>query len=98
MNNTLRDKISIEYVNSDYIDIDDRRKARGAFRWNHEDQIGEIKIARKGTNRTLLHEIGHAVNFILGKGKKKSEQLGIESEDFANLVADVLELVRYNNN
>jgi hypothetical protein len=88
--------IKITYLDREYIPITKKRKARGAFRWNYLDNQGEILLARSATDRTKMHEIGHAINFILGKGNPISETLGIESEKFADMVADILE-VCYSN-
>ena len=84
--------IKITYLDREYIPITKRRRARGAFRWNYLDNQGEILLAKSATDRTKMHEIGHAINFILGKGNPISETLGIESEEFANHVADILEV------
>lgn len=84
--------IKVTYIDKEHITICKRRKARGAFRWNYMGNQGEILLARSATDRTKMHEIGHAINFILGKGNPISETLGIESEEFANHVADILEM------
>ena len=55
------------------------------------DHQGEILLAKSATDRTKLHEVGHAMNFILGRGSKVSDMIGIESEEFANIMADTLE-------
>lgn len=83
--------LKITYSEKEYITINKRRKARGAFRWNYMDNQGEILLARSATDRTKLHEIGHAVNYILGRGGRLSEAIGIDSEKFADTIADTLE-------
>lgn len=83
--------IKITYLDREYIPITKRRRARGAFRWNYFDNQGEILLAKSATERTKLHEIGHAINFILGRGSKVSDMIGVESEEFANIMADTLE-------
>jgi hypothetical protein len=87
-------RLNIQVIHSDidYIPITKTRKAKGSFRWNYSDNRAEIVLAKSATDRTLLHEVGHAINFILGKGNPISETLGIESEEFANHVADILEI------
>ncbi|MDX9799113.1 MAG: hypothetical protein RBT05_09685 [Bacteroidales bacterium] len=89
----LIDKLNIKvtYLDSEYIPITKKRRARGAFRWNYLDHQGEILLAKSATDRTKLHEVGHAMNFILGRGSKVSDMIGIESEEFANIMADTLE-------
>lgn len=84
--------IKITHLDREYIPITKRRRARGAFRWNYLDNQGEILLAKSATDRTKMHEVGHAINFILGKGNPISETLGIESEEFANHIADILEV------
>ena len=84
--------LKVTYLDREYIPITRRRRAKGAFRWNYLDHQGEIMLARSASDRTKLHEIGHAVNFILGQGNPISETLEMESEDFANHIADILEL------
>jgi len=84
--------IKLEMVDEDHIQTESGGKARGAFRWNYIENRAEILLARSATERTWRHEIGHAINFILGNGKRYSDEVGIESEAFANLVADILEL------
>ena len=90
----LIDKLNIKvtYLDREYIPITKKRRARGAFRWNYLDHQGEILLAKSATDRTKMHEIGHAINFILGKGNPISETLGIESEKFADSIADILEM------
>ena len=90
----LIDKLNLKvtYLEREYIPITKKRRAKGAFRWNYLDHQGEILLARSATDRTKIHEIGHAINFILGRGNPISDTLGIESEDFANHMADILEL------
>lgn len=90
----LIDKLNLKvtYLEREYIPITKKRRAKGAFRWNYLDHQGEILLAKLATDRTKLHEIGHAINFILGRGNPISDTLGIESEDFANKMADILEL------
>jgi hypothetical protein len=89
--------LKVTYIDKEHITICKRRKARGAFRWSYLDNQGEILLARSATDRTKLHEIGHAVNYILGRGGRISEAIGIDSEKFADIVADILE-VCYNRN
>lgn len=84
--------IKMEMVEDDYIQTEEGRKARGAFRWDYENQRAEILLSRSATEKTWRHEIGHAINFILGKGEKYSDTIGVNSETFANTVADILEL------
>lgn len=84
--------LKVTYLEREYIPITKKRRAKGAFRWNYLDHQGEILLARSATDRTKLHEIGHAINFILGRGNPISDTLGIESEDFVNHMADILEL------
>ena len=90
----LIDKLNLKvtYLEREYIPITKKRRAKGAFRWNYLDHQGEILLAKSATDRTKLHEIGHAINFILGRGNPISDTLGIESEEFANHMADILEL------
>jgi len=83
--------IKVTYIDKEYIPITKRRRARGAFRWNYFDNQGEILLAKSATERTKLHEIGHAVNFMLGRGSRLSDTLGIDSEIFANKIADTFE-------
>ncbi|NCU31549.1 MAG: hypothetical protein EOM23_01130 [Candidatus Moranbacteria bacterium] len=83
--------IKVTYTEKSYITITSKRRAKGAFRWNYFDNQGEILLAKSSTERTKLHEIGHAINFILGRGSKVSDMIGIESEEFANIMADTLE-------
>lgn len=83
--------LKVTYTEKAYITINKRRKARGAFRWNYMDNQGEILLAKSSTERTKLHEVGHAMNFILGRGGKLSETIGIESEKFADIMADSIE-------
>lgn len=83
--------IKVTYIDKEYIMITKRRRARGAFRWNYFDNQGEILLAKSATERTKIHEIGHAVNFILGRGSRLSDTLGIDSETFANKIADKIE-------
>jgi hypothetical protein len=83
--------IKVTYTEKAYITITSRRRAKGAFRWNYFDNQGEILLAKSATDRTKLHEVGHAINFILGRGSKFSDMIGIESEEFANIMADTLE-------
>lgn len=87
-------RLNIEVIHSDieYIPITKTRKAKGSFRWNYSDNRAEIVLAKSATDRTLLHEIGHAINFILGKGERYSDKACMDSEHFANVVADVLEV------
>ncbi|MCB0362850.1 MAG: hypothetical protein KDD35_09010 [Bdellovibrionales bacterium] len=82
--------IKMTRTDEDYIRISDIRKARGAFRWDYQKQRGEILLAKSANEQTKLHEIGHAINFILGDGSPYSEKIGMESEKFADLVADIL--------
>lgn len=82
--------IKVTYTEKAYIPITAKRRARGASRWSYMEHRGEILLAKTATERTILHEIGHAVNFYLGNGSKYSDRIGIESEQFANIVADVL--------
>lgn len=84
--------IIVIHSDIDYIPITSTRKAKGSFRWNYSDSRAEIVLAKSATDRTLLHEIGHAINFILGKGERYSDKACMDSEHFANLVADVLEV------
>lgn len=84
--------ILVIHADIDYIPITSTRKAKGAFRWNYSDNRPEITLAKSATDRTLFHEIGHAINFIIGNGEKYSDKACIDSEQFANIVADVLEL------
>lgn len=83
--------IKVTYTEKAYITITSKRRAKGAFRWNYFDNQGEILLAKSATDRTKLHEVGHAINFILGRGSKVSDMIGIESEEFANIMADTLE-------
>ena len=87
-------KLNILVIHSDidYIPITSTRKAKGSFRWNYSDNRPEITLAKSATDRTLLHEIGHAINFIIGNGEKHSDKICVDSESFANIVVDVLEL------
>ncbi|NCU32413.1 MAG: hypothetical protein EOM23_05675 [Candidatus Moranbacteria bacterium] len=84
--------LKVTYLEREYIPITKKLRAKGAFRWNYLDHQGEILLAKSATDRTKLHEIGHAINFILGRGNPISDTLGIESEEFANHMADILEL------
>jgi hypothetical protein len=84
--------IRVIHADIDYIPITKKRKAKGSFRWNYSDNQAEIVLAKSATDRTLLHEIGHAINFILGKGDRYSDKACMDSENFANMVADVLEI------
>lgn len=84
--------IQVTHTDEEYIRISDTRKAKGACRWNYTDGHAEILLASKATERTKLHEVGHAINYILGNGKKYSDEIGLDSEKFADLVADTLEL------
>jgi len=83
--------IKVTYIDKEYIPITKRRRARGAFRWNYFDNQGEILLAKSSTERTKLHEVGHAMNFILGRGGKLSDAIGMESEKFADIMADSIE-------
>jgi len=83
--------IKVTYTEKSYITITSKRRANGAFRWNYFDNQGEILLAKSATERTKLHEIGHAVNFMLGRGSRLSDTLGIDSEIFANKIADTFE-------
>ena len=87
-------KLNIDVIHSDinYIPITKTRKAKGAFRWNYSDNRAEIVLSRNATDRTLMHEVGHAINFILGKGERYSDKNCLDSEHFANMVADSLEV------
>lgn len=91
---TLIEKLNIKIINADidHIEISETRKAKGAFRWNYTDNQAEIVLSKSANQRTLYHELGHAINFILGNGKKYSDSVFMESEQFANVVADILEL------
>lgn len=84
--------VQVTHTDEEYIRISDTRKARGAFRWDYQKHRGEILLAKSATERTKLHELGHTINFILGNGQKYSDRMGIDSEEFANMVADILEL------
>ena len=84
--------IKLTHTDEEHIRISDTRKARGAFRWDYQKHRGEILLAKSANERTKLHELGHTINFILGNGEKYSDKLGINSETFANSVADILEL------
>jgi hypothetical protein len=84
--------ITITQIDDEYIDIAPGRKARGAFRWCFTDKSGEIVLAKSADEYTLCHEVGHALNYVLGDGKRKSDQLGIDSEEFADIIADVLQM------
>lgn len=90
----LVDKLNLKvtYLEREYIPITKKRRAKGAFRWNYLDHQGEILLAKSATDRTKLHEIGHAINFILGKGERYSDKNCLDSEHFANMVADILEV------
>jgi hypothetical protein len=90
----LIQKLNINVIHSDieYIMITKTRKARGAFHWNHSENRAEIVLSRNATDRTLMHEVGHAINFILGKGERYSDKMCIDSEHFADMVADILEV------
>ena len=83
--------IKVTYTEKAYIPITRKRRARGASRWSYMEHRGEILLAKTATDRTKLHEVGHAINFILGRGSKVSDMIGIESEEFANIMADTLE-------
>lgn len=87
-------RLNIQVIHSDidYIPITSTRKAKGSFRWNYSDNQAEIVLEKKATDRTLLHEIGHAINFIIGGSEKYSDKICMDSEQFADVVADVLEV------
>ena len=88
--------IKLTHTDEEHIRISDTRKARGAFRWDYQKHRGEIILAKSANERTKLHELGHTINFILGNGQKYSDRMGIDSELFADMVADILE-VCYSN-
>lgn len=88
---TIKKYVSVEYVDTEYIHITEERKARGACRWNFEENCAEIILAKSANRRTLAHELGHAINLVLCNGEKVSDKIGIHSERFANIVADILE-------
>lgn len=83
--------IKVTYTEKAYIPITAKRRARGASRWSYLEHRGEILLAKSATERTKYHEVGHIVNFMLGNGNRISDQLGIESEQFADKIADALE-------
>lgn len=85
--------IKITHTDEEYISISATRKARGAFRWDYQKHRGEIMLAKSANERTMHHEIGHAINFILGNGEKYSDKIGMNSEQFADLVADILDMI-----
>jgi len=80
-------KIKIIRIEEDYIP---NTKSRGRARWNYDEKIGEIELSKKADDKTEAHEIGHIVNFIIGKGHKYSDKLNISSEDFADIIAEFL--------
>ncbi|MDY0388772.1 MAG: hypothetical protein RBT65_16940 [Methanolobus sp.] len=66
-------------------------RAKGAFRWNYFTNQAEILLSNSANEKTKMHEIGHAINFILGKGYPISDTLKIDSEKFADIMADAIE-------
>jgi len=84
--------IKLTTMDEEHIRISDTRKARGAFRWDYQEHRGEILLAKSATERTKIHELGHTINFILGNGQKYSDRMDIDSEQFADMVADILEV------
>lgn len=89
--------ISVTILDAEYIFSANGRASRGAARWNYIDQRGEILLAKSANLRTELHEIGHVMNFVIANDKIRSEEMDIPSEDFANLVADILEICYSSN-
>lgn len=83
--------INVTYTEKAYIPITAKRRARGASRWSYIEHRGEILLAKTATERTKFHEVGHIVNFMLGNGNRISDQIGIESEKFADIMADAIE-------
>ena len=83
--------IKVTYIDKEYIPITKRRRARGAFRWNYFTNQAEILLSNSANEKTKMHEIGHAINFILGKGYPISDTLKIDSEKFADIMADAIE-------
>jgi hypothetical protein len=82
--------ISVTKLDAEYITTENGKRAQGAFRWNYFANQAEIVLSNTATEKTMLHEIGHAINFILGKGYPISETIEVDSEEFANNIANAL--------